>query len=358
MAKIWIDFVTPKDVLFLGRISERLQKNGHEIFLTSRHYRELNSFLRLQGLKTRIIGRHGGETLEGKLKAYGERLLLLTNYIGKAKPKLSIAFSSPEASRVAFGLKIPHVCIGDSPHAVAVSKLTVPLSRLLLTPDVIPIEDWTQYGISSQNVIRYKALDVVSWVREAKPNQAYAKKFRFKRGLPIVVARPEESFASYMLDIGGYEKTPIIPVLKRLRENYPQAQIIIIPRYSVQRSYLRRALTLEVKVARRALDVAGLLAMSNLFIGAGGTMTEEAALLGIPTISCAPREPTWKEKFLIEKGLVYLELDVEKAAAKAVDILRHPENYAPKHQHLAKQVVGEMEDPVKRIVDEVEKLLA
>lgn len=357
MAKIWIDFVTPKDVLFLGKISDKLQKDGHDLILTSRRYRELNSFLRLKGLKTRIIGRHGGETIEGKLKAYGERLLLLTSVISKAKPDISVAFSSPEAARVAFGLKIPHVCIGDSPHAVAVSKLTVPLSRLLLTPDVIPLEEWTQYGIPAKNVVRYNGLDVVSWVRETKPNPAYMKKFKLKRGLPLVVARPEESFASYMLDAGSYEKTPIIPLLKKLREGYPQAQILIIPRYSVQRSYLRRALTLEVKVARRALDVAGLLTMSNLFIGAGGTMTEEAALLGIPTISCAPREPTFKEKFLIDKGLVYLELNVEKAATKAIDILRYPEKYLPKHQGLAKRVVDEMEDPVKRSVEEIEKLL-
>ncbi len=358
MAKIWIDFVTPKDVLFLGKISEKLQKDGHSLFLTSRRYRELNSFLRLKGLKTHIIGRHGGETLEGKLKAYGERLLLLTNLVSKAKPGLSVAFSSPEAARVAFGLKIPHVCIGDSPHAVAVSKLTVPLSRLLLTPDVIPLDEWTQYGISAKNVVAYNGLDVVSWVRETKPNPVYAKKFKLKRGLPLVVARPEESFASYMLEAGSYEKTPIIPILKKMREGYPQAQILIIPRYSVQRSYLRRALTLQVKVARRALDVAGVLAMSNLFIGAGGTMTEEAALLGIPTISCAPREPTWKEKYLIDKGLVYLELDVEKAAAKAIDILRYPEKYVTKHQNLAKQLVDGMEDPVSRIVGEIEKLLA
>ena len=358
MAKIWIDFVTPKDVLFLGRISEELQRDGHNVFLTSRRYRELNNFLRFKALKTHIIGRHGGETLEGKLKAYGERLLLLTTFISKAKPDLSVAFSSPEAARVAFGLKIPHVCIGDSPHAVAVSKLTVPLSRLLLTPDIIPLEEWTQYGIASKNVVSYNGLDVVSWIRTTKPNMIYAKKFKLKRGLPVVIARPEESFASYMLDIGGYEKTPIIPVLKKLREGYPQAQILIIPRYSVQRSYLRRALSLEVKVARRALDVPGVLAMSNLFIGAGGTMTEEAALLGIPTISCAPREPTWKEKYLIEKGLVYLELDVDEAAAKAIDILRHPEEYVTKHQGLAKQLVNGMEDPVRRIVEEIQKLLA
>ncbi len=87
-------------------------------------------------------------------------------------------------------------------------------------------------------------------------------------------------------------------------------------------------------------------------------MTEEAALLGIPTISCAPREPTWKEKYLIDEGLVYLELDVEKAAAKAIDILRFPEKYTTKHQNLAKKLVEGMEDPVSRIVEEIEKLPA
>ena len=53
--------------------------------------------------------------------------------------------------------------------------------------------------------------------------------------------------------------------------------------------------------------------MSNcdLFIGAGGTMTREAALLGIPTISIYQDELLDVDKYLIEKGCMIHKKDLD-----------------------------------------------
>ena len=54
---------------------------------------------------------------------------------------------------------------------------------------------------------------------------------------------------------------------------------------------------------RKVTDAFPLIVGADLFIGAGGTMTAEASLLGKPTISIAPIR-FYVEKYLVSSGLV------------------------------------------------------
>ena len=112
--KVAIDILTPKQCMLFSRLSARLEEEGVEVLRTTRRYREVNQLLRLKGLDAIVVGRHGGGTLEGKLRASTQRILRLTSIIMEWRPDVMVSFSSPEAARVAFGLKIPHVCVNDS----------------------------------------------------------------------------------------------------------------------------------------------------------------------------------------------------------------------------------------------------
>ena len=68
---------------------------------------------------------------------------------------------------MSFGLGIKHYCFNDSPHATAVSKLTVPLADLLFCPWVIPYSAWNRFGIPKTNIVRYKGLDPVAWLKRS-----------------------------------------------------------------------------------------------------------------------------------------------------------------------------------------------
>ena len=54
---------------------------------------------------------------------------------------------------------------------------------------------------------------------------------------------------------------------------------------------------------RDVVDGITLINSTQLFVGAGGTMTAEAALLGKPTISIAPIQ-FYVDKYLVKSGLV------------------------------------------------------
>ena len=164
--RIMIDILTPKQCMLFWKLSEELKRRGHRVFNVSRQYREVVNLLKLKRLEAKIIGRHGGKELAGKLKASAHRILELASYFEEVDPDVAVSFSSPEMARVSYGLGVPHICINDSPHAEAVAKLTIPLSTKLLGPKIIPKESWTRYGISEDRIKQYNALDPWAWLKD------------------------------------------------------------------------------------------------------------------------------------------------------------------------------------------------
>jgi len=85
-------------------------------------------------------------------------------------------------------------------------------------------------------------------------------------------------------------------------------------------------------------------------------MSAEAALLGVPTISCYPGEPFWVEKYLVKQGMVYRITDAEEASKKVLDILDRQEHYGNLHRKIAQRVKLKMEDPLEVIVSNLKRL--
>ncbi|MBC8250725.1 MAG: DUF354 domain-containing protein, partial [Candidatus Nitrosopelagicus sp.] len=156
--KIWFDILTPKQYLFFEYFIQKLRKK-YKIISTSRKYEQVNGIKKFGSINPIIIGKHGGRKNVNKLLASLDRSKLLTKKIEKSKPNLLVSFCSPEASRVAYGLGIPHISFSDSPHAEAVMRLSLPYATKLLTPWIFPKTDFTAYGINKKDIIKYKAID-------------------------------------------------------------------------------------------------------------------------------------------------------------------------------------------------------
>jgi hypothetical protein len=353
--KIWIDILTPKQVLFLGALATRLQKAGHEIFLTTRRYREVNQLLETKGYKAKLVGEHGGASIFSKLTASALRVAFLAKHVRQVKPSLAVSFSSVEASRVAFGLSIPHYCVSDSPHAVAVSKLSVPLSKRLFTPWIIPKDVWTRFGISNERIITYRAIDPVVWIRGFRPNERVLKELNLKKDNPIVTVRPEETYAAYMLQENVGQRSVTEDVVQNLLKFGKDLQIVIVGRYDKEFVNKWRRFGRQVRVTKSIIDGPSLVAHSSLFIGAGGTMTAEAALLGVPTVSIYPGQPTFIEEYLIKIGLIHRSLNPRRLTSASIKMMSDV-NFLRKHRAMSKRFLRSMEDPIAKIVSSLERL--
>jgi hypothetical protein len=353
--KIWLDVLTPKQANFFAELHHRLNARGFRTLVTTREYREVNELLELKGLEATQVGRHGGMAVRDKLVESSKRILGLAKIVEEYDPDVAISYSSPEAARVSFGLKIPHYCISDSPHAEAVCRLTIPLSQKLFTPWVVPLYAWKRYGMNPRDIVRYHALDPKVWLTGYKSNPKNLDGLKLDSARPVVVVRPPEEFAAYLSDrVSSMPSTAADIIGKVLDIDDESVQIVVLPRYDDQSEKLRKRFGSRIIVPEHIVDAVALMRVSSVFVGGGGTMTAEAALLGLPAISYYPGEPTFVEKFLANYGLIERFLDPGRIAQRAVAICKSRdfhEFYRKKSTRLAES----MEDPLKLIIQRIFK---
>ena len=337
--------------MFFGPAVTLLHESDHEILCTSRYYREAVELAKVKSLKLKIVGRHGGAERYQKLRESANRIFELAALINKFEPDFAITFSSPEASRVAFGLGIKHIGFNDSPHAEAVSKLTIPLIDHLFSPWVIPISAWLPYGISRTRITQYRALDPVAWLKwEPLPSLSASPKrlseLNLDPGKKTVLIRPEETKASYIADNMLENRIAMVDAV--VNNFHESDNIVILCRYEEQIQQFMERYDRRAFILRNVVDGIPLIAASDVFIGAGGTMTSEASLLGTPTISISPIR-FYVEKYLVASGLV-------KRASNSIELVRltnkmlTDENYKTKQRRLAKCIFEKMEDPMHKML--------
>lgn len=295
---------------------------------------------KIRGMKMVFVGKHGGADLSNKLKASLKRILYLSNMVERFSPDLTVSFCSPEAARISYGLGIKHVAFCDAPHAEAVMKLSVPLLTKLLIPWVIPKKEFTKYGISDSDIIQYKAIDASVIIRGKSKN--YSKSDFSLKNEKTILIRTEESQAAYI----NTNKKNGAQLLHDIIKEFSNYNIIVLGRYSSQIRQIQKEFGSKVLVMNRIVDGKGLLGLVDVFIGSGGTMTAEAALMGIPTISYNA-VPNIIEQYLVRINLVKREENPKKIVKLVKEILTSKEN---KTKIKAKKVLDAMEDPFSKFI--------
>ena len=82
-------------------------------------------------------------------------------------------------------------------------------------------------------------------------------------------------------------------------------------------------------------------------------MTAEAALLGVPALSCYPGEPTIVEKYLIREGLVERITEPKMAIRRIRRILENLDAERELQRGRARALMATMEDPAEVIAHHI-----
>ena len=341
--KIWFDILTPKQYLFFEYFIQKLQKQ-HKILCTSRKYEQVNGIRKFGSINPIIIGKHGGKNNVNKLLASLDRSKLLTKKIEKNGPDLLISFCSPEASRVAFGLGIPHIAFSDSPHANAVMRLALPYATKLLTPWIIPKKDFEGFGIDYKNIINYRTIDAAVIIKNYKKNKQ--KKSNLRK---MILIRPEESEAAYIT-----KKSKTVKIIKKIIEKFPDEQKIVLSRYKEQTTQLKKIFGASISLLSKPVSGKELLNNIDCFIGSGGTMTAESGLLGIPTISFNAI-PNRIEDFLVKKRIIVRSENPDRISREIYQSLNNPQ-IIKKRKENARKLVMSFEDPYRVLLKTIRTL--
>ena len=323
---------------------KRLKKN-HSVLCTSRKYNQVTDLAKIRKQKLVIIGKYGGVKKHDKLDASLSRSKLLVRKISKFLPDITLSFCSPEAARVSYGLGIPHVCFSDSPHATAVMKLSLPYANKLLIPWIIPKSDFENMGIEPKNIIQYKTIDAAQ-ITKQKVFLTCGTGINSRKWKTILIRTPEDE-AAY-----SSKQSDVVDIIKKIEKDFLGCHITVLTRYKKQADLLKKKFSKSAQskfqIVSKVVDGKKMLLDSDVFVGSGGTMTAESALLGIPTISYNAT-PNRIEDYLVSKKIVTRCMTPNKVAERITHVFQLTSyrggGYERTRRLRIKKFVNSLEDP-------------
>jgi hypothetical protein len=359
--KIWIDIEEPKAGIMFYQMIKWFQKEKCHLLITARDFDSTFSIMDDTGFSYRKIGRHGGDTLQGKMKAFIERLDLLFTEITQFKPDFFVTFGSVEGSRLAMGLQIPSIGFSDEPRSIFVSKQLFACIDRLITPACIPIEDYLNLGAKVDRIIRYNGIDEIAWLSHYEPNPAVLTSFKVEKG-KFVLIRSEPSFADYFMHQMKQDETLIGKFFPPLFDKHPEFTYLILVRTSKQESWLCEQLKAylgnpNVVITRYLPHIVDLCFYAKLVISGGGTIVRESSLLGVPSIEYFQGKSAPQEEFLIQNGFPMEHIkEPDQIVKRAFEILSACDSLN-RYSDEFKLKIKRFEDPCKICFETVKKVM-
>jgi len=324
---------------------------------TSRKYNQVTNLAKIRKQKLVIIGKYGGAEKHDKLDASLSRSKLLVKKISTFLPDITLSFCSPEAARVSYGLGIPHICFSDSPHATAVMKLSLPYANKLLIPWIIPKSDFENMGIEPKNIIQYKTIDAAQ-ITKQKVFLTCGTGINSRRWKTILIRTPEDE-AAYLS-----KQSDVVDIIKKIEKDFFGCHITVLTRYKKQADLLKKKFSKSAQskfqIVSKVVDGKKMLLDSDVFVGSGGTMTAESALLGIPTISYNAT-PNRIEDYLVSKKIVTRCMTPNKVAERITHVFQLTSyrggGYERTRRLRIKKFVNSLEDPYPILLKTIKSII-
>ena len=303
--KIWIDFINTPQVSFWVPFIKDFKIENQEVILTCRDSGNTVALLEQQGLAFHIIGQKVGKGLFQKAMFFPKRLILLFLFIRKYKPEKAVNQSSFYQPIIAWLLGIPCLYTNDNEHAKG-NFFGFLFAKRVILPIALKNENFIKKGPLKNKVSFYPSVKEAIYLSQQQ--EFLTDKIKPKN---CIFFRPEPWSAQYYKGpLNFFDDT-----LLSLSSDY---EIIILPRDKNQSEYYKQGKFNNLRVAEKPIQLKEIVADCLLFIGAGGSMTRELAVLGVKVISIYQAELLCVDKYLIEKGLMYVKPDLNYDDVKTI----------------------------------------
>ena len=305
--RIWLEISnSPHINLFAGIIGELAR--SHEFVVTARPLANTLQLLELHGIRHTVVGNHYGGRL-AKAWGYPVRVRQLRDFLKDKAIDVALSQSSFHSPVVARLLGVRSIYMNDNEHALGNVPAFLAASRILV-PECLSEENLRRQFASRRKVCRYPGVKEGIYLHRLEP-RLRANGHRKRRA--SIYVRPEPRTAQYYNGSLNFLDELLIGLAR-------EADVTMLPRDRVQVAHYGQPRFDGVRVVEGALDIGEIAPDCDLFIGAGGTMTREMAVLGIPTIS------VYQEKLLdVDRYLMAREAFVHRPTLTAAEALRHLE---------------------------------
>ena len=299
--KIWFDLSnSPHIPLFSAMIKDLMKE--HEVIITCRPLANTIDLLDLHGLTYTVVGKHYGGKFSAKLFGYPVRVWQLFKFLRKQKIDMAISQSTFHSPITAWLMHVPVIYMNDNEHAMGNIPSFVFASKILIPEFLDPKKVQKQWARKSK-IIQYPGVKegIYLWNAEITHVPASEKK---------IFIRPEPWIAQYYKGALNFMDDMILFLKDR-------AQVVLLPRGNEQAKHYEQEKFSGVVVQSKALSLEEIAGKCRLFIGAGGTMTREMAVIGIPTISVYQDELLDVDTYLLENDMMEHKPDLTGEQALA-----------------------------------------
>jgi predicted glycosyltransferase len=164
----------------------------------------------------------------------------------------------------------------------------------ILVPEFLGIEKLRRQWANPRKVVHYPGVKEGLYLWELDVRLA-ARRARQARDRKVIYVRPEPWIAQYYKGNRNFLDDLVLGMKDH-------ADVVLLARGREQGAHYKDVRFSGVRVIDTALDIADITPDCDLFIGAGGTMTREMAVLGVPTISVYQDELLEVDQYLLKVG--------------------------------------------------------
>jgi uncharacterized protein len=335
--KIWIDCANSPHPLLFAPVARALEEAGHDVAVTVRDHAQTVELARQRWPAAEVVdGRRVSSARAATAMELATRVAALRRWARRARPDVALSHNSYAQIAAARSAGIPAVTAMDYEHQPA-NHLAFRLASRILLPSVLPADVVRRQGARASKVHRYEGLKEELYLGDFVPDPRIRERLGVPPGRILVVARTGATRAAYH----GYDDQLFAAAMARLVRR-PEVTVVALARHPEHRRGLER-LGPNLVVPDHAVDARSIVRDGDLFLGAGGTMTREAALLGTPALSVFGGEQPAVDRRLEERGLLRQlrdPADVD-ALARRTAPPRSLDDLRARSQALVDEFVGE-----------------
>jgi len=295
--RIWIDFINTPQVTFFVPFIEDFKKNNHEVLLTCRDSGNTVALLKQNNLPFEIIGDKAGNGIFQKLMLFPRRVMRLYSFVKTKKPDIAASQSSFYQPVVARLLGIPCLYTNDNEHAGG-NIFGFLFARKVLLPSALKDQNFRGRWLMNGKLQFYPSVKEAIYLSQNPKLQGGISNAGSK-----IYFRPEPWSAQYYNGPLNFFDDVLLKLSLR-------NEVIVLPRDKNQVVHYSQAKFNGLKVAEKPISFSEIMSDCALFIGAGGSMTREMAVMAIPVISIYQAELLAVDRYLIDKGYMIINKNI------------------------------------------------
>ncbi len=292
--RVWIDFINSPQVSFFEPLIEDLGSQGHEFVLTCRDSANTVELIKQRNWSYKTIGDKAEKGTFKKLLAFPLRIYSLYRFLKDKAIDVAICQSSFYLPLTAKLLSVPSIYTNDNEHALGNIPAFLFANKIFI-PENLSVSKVVRKGAKKSKIIQYPGIKegVYLWPK----GQTIINKRKENVFAKYIYIRPEPLTAQYYSGKLNFLDELII----ELKEKF---SVTILVRDKSQLLYYKQQRFLGIYVPEKPLSFEDVAVSCELFIGAGGSMTREMAIMGIPTISVYQGALLDVDRFLISEKLM------------------------------------------------------